>query len=90
MRGLARKPDDRWPTARAMALALEDAVPPASAPHVGAFIERIAHKSLAERAALIASLESGAKPIELDDVMREIRASEERTERDLPLVPDSR
>jgi eukaryotic-like serine/threonine-protein kinase len=88
MRGLARIPDHRWPTARAMALALEEAVPPASAPHVGAFIERIAYKALAERASLIASLESGVKPIELDDVMREIRASEEHTERDLPRLPE--
>ena len=29
-RGLARNPDERWPTARAMALALEACVPPAS------------------------------------------------------------
>jgi serine/threonine protein kinase len=87
MRGLARKPDDRWPTARAMALALEECVPPASAPHVGAFIERIAHKSLAERAALIASMESRVEPIELDEVMREIQASEdERTQRDIPKI----
>jgi serine/threonine-protein kinase len=83
MRGLARKPANRWPTARAMALALEDCVPPATPPHVGNFVERVAHKELAVRAQLIAAMESGAEPISLDDVLREIQASEERTERDI-------
>ena len=85
MRGLARKPANRWPTARAMALALEDCIPPATAPHVGAFVERVAHKELASRAQLIAAMESGAQPIALDDVLREIQASEEHTEKDIPL-----
>ena len=53
MRGLARNPAERWPTARAMALALEDCAPPASALHVGAMVERLAYKTLTERAALI-------------------------------------
>ena len=86
MRGLARKPADRWPTARAMALALEDCIPPATPPHVGAFVERIAHKDLAERAQLIAAMESGAQPIGLEDVLREISQSEEHTEKDV-VVP---
>jgi serine/threonine-protein kinase len=85
MRGLARKPADRWPTARAMALALEDCIPPATPPHVGAFVERIAHKELAERAMLIAALESGAQPITLDDVLREIQQSDENTEKNIKL-----
>ena len=87
MRGLARDPAYRWPTARAMALALEDCTPLATPPHVGAFVEHIAHKSLAERAQLIAAMESGAAPIALDDVLREISASEERTEKDLIPIP---
>jgi len=88
MRGLARKPANRWPTARAMALALEDCIAPATPPHVGAFVERIAHKELAERAQLIAAMESGAEPIALDDVLREISASDEQTEKDIPVRTD--
>jgi serine/threonine-protein kinase len=85
MRGLARKPANRWPTARAMALALEDCIPPATPPHVGGFVERIAHKDLADRALLIAAMESGAEPISLDDVLREISQSDENTEKDIPV-----
>ena len=88
MRGLARNPGDRWPTARAMALALEDCVPPATAPHIGAIVERIAHKALAERAALIAEMEANVEPVTFDTVMRAVQI-EAPTQRDLPLVPDS-
>ena len=52
-------------------------------PHVGAFVERVAHKELTTRAHLIAAMESGAQPIALEDVLKEIQASEERTERDI-------
>jgi serine/threonine-protein kinase len=88
MRGLARNPANRWPTARAMALALEDCIPPATPPHVGAFVERIAHKDLAERAQLIAAMESGAQSLGLEDVLKEISASEEHTEKDIPVRKD--
>jgi len=83
MRGLARKAEDRWPTARAMALALEDCVPPATAPHIGAWATRLAHDKLADRARLIGELESDTRAASLDEVMAEIQSSEERTERDL-------
>jgi serine/threonine-protein kinase len=93
MRGLARNPGNRWPTARAMALALEDCVPPASAPHIGAWAARVAHNPLSQRAALIAAMEGSAKPVDLESVLHEIRASadagvpSETTERDLVKVP---
>ena len=83
LRGLARKPDDRWPTARAMALALEDCVAPATAPHIGAWMERLAHGTLATRAKLVGEMESGARPASLEEVLDEIQTSDERTERDI-------
>jgi serine/threonine protein kinase len=81
LRGLARTPEGRWPTARAMALALEACVPPASAPHIGAWVERIAHQKLADRAKLIAEMEARSKPASLDEIMSEVRSTEERTAR---------
>jgi len=87
LRGLARNPDERWPTARAMALALEDCMPPASAPHIGSVVERIAHKALLERAALIAEMEANVAPVTLEIVMNAIH--EPPTRRDLPVVPES-
>jgi serine/threonine-protein kinase len=86
LRGLARNPADRWPTARAMALALEDCMPPATAPHIGALVERIAHKSLLERAEMIAEMEANVAPVTLDAVLRAVQG-EPSTQRDLPLVP---
>ncbi len=88
MRGLSHNPANRWPTARAMALALEDCVPLASAPHIGSWAGRIAHNPLAARAALIAAMEGAIAPIHLPLVLEEIRASvsappDEPTERDL-------
>jgi eukaryotic-like serine/threonine-protein kinase len=88
LRGLARNPADRWPTARAMALALEDCMPPATAPHIGAVVERIAYKALLERAAMIAEMEANVAPVTLDTVLRAVQG-EPSTQRDLPLVPSS-
>ena len=82
MRGLARDPAHRWPTARAMALALEDCVPPAASPHVGAFVERIAYKDLAARGQIIAELEGRAERVGLEDVLRELQESGETTHRE--------
>jgi serine/threonine protein kinase len=85
LRGLARNPGDRWPTARAMALALEECVPPATAPHIGAWAERVAWETFARRAKLIADLEAESRSVSLDEVMREIQSSEEHTERDIKM-----
>ena len=61
LRGLARRPLDRFPTARDMALALENAVHPATASVVGAFTERLASVALAKRAAELAEVEASDK-----------------------------
>ena len=58
MRGLAREPDDRFATARDMAIALEDALPLASPRQVGEWVERIAGDSLAKRAERVKEIES--------------------------------
>jgi hypothetical protein len=53
LRGLARAPEARFASARDMALALEHAIPPASAAEVGAWVETLAHAALAARAKLV-------------------------------------
>jgi serine/threonine-protein kinase len=73
MRGLARDPSQRWPTARAMALALEDCTPIASPPHIGAWAERVAYADLAARAKIIAELEAEQKPLTLEQIFAELR-----------------
>lgn len=67
LRGLARKPEDRFPTTREMAVALEEAVHLATATVVGAWAERLAVDALAERTKQLAEVESadsapGKKP----------------------------
>ena len=62
LRGLARDPKDRYPTARDMALALEEAVHLGTASMVGAWTERLAAKTLAERAERIREVEASAPP----------------------------
>jgi serine/threonine protein kinase len=79
MRGLARDPGSRWPTARAMALALEDCTPLASPPHIGAWAERIAYADLAARAKIIAELEADQKTLTLEEIFAEIRGLDEVT-----------
>ncbi|WP_437818243.1 serine/threonine-protein kinase [Sorangium sp. So ce1078] len=60
LRALARDPEDRFPTARAMALALEATGLAASTSEVGAWVTSLAGESLAQRAALIAAIEPRA------------------------------
>jgi len=62
LRGLDPDPSRRFPTARAMAMALERIVTPAPAMEVGFFVERMASDVLARRAAIVASIESAAGP----------------------------
>ncbi len=57
LRGLARNPDKRFPTARAMALAIEQELPLAPASQVGQWVERLGGETLAERALRIAEVE---------------------------------
>jgi serine/threonine protein kinase len=58
LKGLALRQEDRWATARDMAFALEEAVPPATHAQVGAWVEQVAAKALAERQARIHDIES--------------------------------
>jgi serine/threonine-protein kinase len=59
LKGLARRPDDRYATAREMAMELDSCITPASRAEVGEWVEETAADVLNERAKLIADLESG-------------------------------
>ncbi len=63
MKALARLPDDRYATARAMALALEACGPAATASEVSEWVEVLASESLARRALLIATFEGLGEPV---------------------------
>jgi eukaryotic-like serine/threonine-protein kinase len=56
-RALARDPDERFATAREMAVALADAVPPAGSMEVGDWVEQRAHQILADRARAVSDVE---------------------------------
>jgi serine/threonine-protein kinase len=57
-RGLERFPEKRWASARDMALAMEEAVTPATASRVAAWVESLASSDLASRAGMLAAIES--------------------------------
>jgi eukaryotic-like serine/threonine-protein kinase len=58
MRGLAREPDDRWATAREMAIALERCgVAAAASSEISEWVEGIAAESLGAKAARVAEIE---------------------------------
>jgi eukaryotic-like serine/threonine-protein kinase len=58
MRSLARNPADRFQTARAMAMAIEQCVRPATPTEVGEWVESLASNSLLRRAERMAEIES--------------------------------
>jgi serine/threonine protein kinase len=58
LKALSRDPSDRYATARDMALAIEESVPLATQSSVGSWVEVVAAKSLAQRAARVAEIES--------------------------------
>jgi serine/threonine-protein kinase len=58
MRGLERDPNARYATAREMALELETCLPVASASSIGAWVERLAHDALSQRARRMSDIES--------------------------------
>jgi serine/threonine-protein kinase len=57
LRALARRPDDRFQTAREFAQALEAAVAPAAPREVGRWVERLADAALAPRATLVGDVQ---------------------------------
>ena len=61
LRALERDPAARFESARAMALALEELVPVASATRVAAWVEQLAGQVLAERSRSVAQIESGSR-----------------------------
>ena len=56
-KALAREPSERFATAREMAIALADAVPPAGSMEVGDWVEQRAHQILADRARAVSDVE---------------------------------
>jgi eukaryotic-like serine/threonine-protein kinase len=62
LRGLARDPEQRYESARAMAADLERAAPAVRASEVGAWVGRLAGETLAARAAVIAEMERQERP----------------------------
>jgi eukaryotic-like serine/threonine-protein kinase len=63
MRGLARDPDQRYATARDMALELEACLPVASTSAIGGWVERLAGDAIATRARRITDIESVSSPV---------------------------
>jgi eukaryotic-like serine/threonine-protein kinase len=60
LRGLAREPTSRFPTARDMALAIEQIIGLASPYEVGEWVEQVASEEIARRAQSIADIESAS------------------------------
>jgi hypothetical protein len=93
LRGLSRRPEDRFETAHAMAVALEAVVTPASAAQVGAWVESIAREDLAKQAGLVADIEGdrpkvSLRPAVAEEVARTMRAKAAAQEPTAPLRPD--
>jgi len=65
-RALAATPEERFATAKEMAVELERAVPPATSSDVGEWVEVHAHVVLEQRAVRVAEIESGATDIPLE------------------------
>ena len=60
LRGLSREPEDRFPTAKDMALALEEVMAPVAPSKIGAWVEAMASKTLHDRNERIAAIESNS------------------------------
>ena len=74
-KGLARKPEGRFATAREMALELEAALGVASPTEVASWLARTAREALALRAAVVAEVESASTPAPELGSKRAIEAS---------------
>jgi serine/threonine protein kinase len=64
LRGLARERNERYATARDMALAIEGAMPLAPPSQVGSWVEKLAGEDLADRTYAIANVEGGLSATE--------------------------
>ncbi len=72
LKAASREPHARWPTAQAMANALDDVTRPASSNAVGEWVQQMAGPALSEKAALVAKVESGSKPHGILSTMRAV------------------
>jgi serine/threonine-protein kinase len=73
MKGLSRRADDRWATAQEMALALEDALTPATPARVAAWLEDLVGDTLRSREHRVSALETGTAslaPIGPEEALR--------------------
>jgi serine/threonine-protein kinase len=76
MRGLSARPADRFPTALAMAEALERAVAPATPREIGAWVVGVGGEALRQRMGRVADVESGASDAHgVDPEADEVEAS---------------
>lgn len=65
LRGLARDPNDRWPTAHEMAVALENAVAPATPHQVGEWVRRLGCERLQELSDRLAAMERAVANVDV-------------------------
>ena len=77
MRGLAREPSERYASAADMAEAIEACIPLMSPRAVGAWVREQAAEGLAERASVVAKIESGTTVVPTPDDSKRIAAETE-------------
>lgn len=82
LRGLARDPDDRFSTAREMAIALERTMPLATPSRVGEWIEDVAREILVARDERVAEIERAAPERDPEAGAQQILAAMERQSSD--------
>ncbi|WP_394847680.1 serine/threonine protein kinase [Pendulispora brunnea] len=93
-KGLSRAREDRFASAREMAIALERVMPLATPSTVGEWVEEIAHESLLRRAARIAEIEQGARAPEsvreqAHALLQELQITRTRERRSIVPAPRS-
>lgn len=81
MRGLNRRPDARYATAREFAVALEDTVGVASNRQIGEWVESVVADELAERARQVQALEAGSLGVQRKQAERVAEATVKRRRR---------
>jgi hypothetical protein len=67
MKGLAAAPEDRWATAKEFAIALENAVPPATPREVGEWVAGLCREVLGERQRRVEELEAASAKLPAND-----------------------